>query len=196
MISGNGNGLISYIGVHTLENIARAQQHKTIGDLLRANIDYFSYHIIMKLRRIRDNPNVLDVVRVVIKYSRLDFLPYLKGIVEDVLNQLSVIPCQQKDTYSFLRIFHTFVVCIKMLARQEAIEATKKEDVTANNPSETIVLSLLEYYTKKTREKFENNYEDAETNADISNIEISEETNRETEEDFFNSNTEGILLKT
>ncbi|XP_020295191.1 TELO2-interacting protein 1 homolog isoform X2 [Pseudomyrmex gracilis] len=184
--TGSGNGLISYIGVRTLENIAKAQRYKTIGDLLRANIDYFSYHIVMKLRRIRDNPNVLDVVRVVIMYSKLDFLPYLKGIVEDVLNQLSVIPCQQKDTYSFLRIFHTFVVCIKMLARPEDTKATKKEDVTANNPSEAIVHSLLEFYAKKTREKMENDYEDTETNADVSNIEISEEeTKKETEGDFF-----------
>ncbi|XP_029161251.1 TELO2-interacting protein 1 homolog isoform X2 [Nylanderia fulva] len=174
---GSKNSLISYIGMRTLENVAKAQQHQTIGDLLRANVDYFSYHILMKLRQVTRNSGVLDVIEVVMKYSRLDFLPHLKGIVEDVLRQLSM-PYRQKDTYSFLKIFHTFITCVKTLINWENTKGIIKEDAATNNPSETIILSLLEYYNKKIDERIEDNIEETDSNADITNVEeLTEETN-------------------
>lgn len=188
VISGSGNSLISYIGVHTLENITEAQQHKTIGDLLRANVDYFSYHIIMKLRQIDHNPGVFDVIKVVMKYSRLDFLPHLKGIVEDVLRQLST-PHYQKDTYSFLKIFHTFIICMKTLINWDNTKVTKEENARAtNNHSETIILSLLEYYNaKKIDEKIEDDIEETESDTNLPDTELLEETN----EDYSDLNIEG-----
>ncbi|KMQ96596.1 telo2-interacting protein 1-like protein, partial [Lasius niger] len=186
--AGSGNGLISYIGKRTLESVAEAQQHQTIGDLLRANVDYFSYHILMKLRQVARNPGVLDVIEVVMKYSRLDFLPHLKGIVEDMLRQLST-PYRQKDTYSFLKIFHTFIACVKTLISWEDTKGIiKKEDARAtNNPSEIIILSLLEYYNaKKIDERIEDNIEETESNADINFEELTEETN----EDYSDPNAE------
>ncbi|XP_011264133.1 TELO2-interacting protein 1 homolog isoform X3 [Camponotus floridanus] len=179
--AGSGNSLISYIGVRTLESVAKAQQHETIGDLLRANVDYFSYHILMKLRQVARNPGVLDVIEVVMKYSRLDFLPHLKGIVNDVFRQLCM-PYHQKDTYSFLKIFHTFIACVKTLINWEDTKGIIKKDDTqsTNNFSETIILSLLEYYNaKKIDEKIEkNNVEEIES--DVPNFEKStEETNTE-----------------
>lgn len=188
VISGSGNSLISYIGVRTLENIAEAQQHKTIGDLLRANVDYFSYHIIMKLRQIDRNPGVFDVIKVVMKYSKLDFLPHLKGIVEDVLRQLST-PHYQKDTYSFLKIFHTFIICMKTLINWDDTKVTKEENARATiNPSETIILSLLEYYNaKKIDEKIEDDIEEIGSDTNVPDTELVEETN----EDYSDFNIEG-----
>ncbi|KAL6264336.1 hypothetical protein P5V15_004443 [Pogonomyrmex californicus] len=189
--AGSGNSLISYIGIQTLENIAESQQHKTIGDLLRANVDYFSYHIIMKLRQINQNSGVLDVIKVVMKYSRLDFLPHLKGIVEDVLKQLST-PYRQKNVYSFLKIFHTFVMCIKTLINWDDTKVIKEKDTqSTSNPSETIILSLLEYYNakkidEKIDEKIENDIEDMESNTNISDTESSEQRN----EDYSDYNVE------
>lgn len=177
--------------MRTLESVAEAQQHQTIGDLLRANVDYFSYHILMKLRQVARNPGVLDVIEVVMKYSRLDFLPHLKGIVEDMLRQLST-PYRQKDTYSFLKIFHTFIACVKTLISWEDTKGIiKKEDARAtNNPSEIIILSLLEYYNaKKIDERIEDNIEETESNADINFEELTEETN----EDYSDPNAEGII---
>lgn len=178
VISGSGNGLISYIGVCTLENVAKAQQHKTIGDLLRANVDYFSYHIIMKLRQINRNPGVFDVIKVVMKYSRVDFLPHLKGIVEDVLRQLST-PHYQKDIYSFLKIFHTFIICMKTLINWDNTEVTKEENAQPiNNPSETIILSLLEYYNaKKIDEKID--IEEIASDTNMPDTELLEELNED-----------------
>jgi len=197
-ILGSGNSLISYIGVRTLESVAEAQQHKTIGDLLRANVDYFSYHILMKLRQVARNPGVLDVIEVVMKYSRLDFLPHLKGIVKDVFRQLCM-PYHQKDTYSFLKIFHTFIACVKTLINWEDTKGIIKKDDTqsTNNFSETIILSLLEYYNaKKIDEKIEkNNVEEMES--DVLNFEKpTEETNTEQLiEHYSDPNAEGIYDK-
>lgn len=198
-ILGSENSLISYIGVRTLESVAKAQQHKTIGDLLRANVDYFSYHILMKLRQVTRNPGVLNVIEVVMKYSRLDFLPHLKGIVKDVFRQLCM-PYHQKDTYSFLKIFHTFIACVKTLISWENTKGIIKKDTqSTNNFSETIILSLLEYYNAKKieDEKIENNVEEMESDADMSNFEeLTEETNTEQlTEDYSDPNAEGIYNK-
>ena len=172
--------------MRTLENVAETQQHKTIGDLLRANVDYFSYHIIMKLRQINRNPGVFDVIKVVMKYSRMDFLPHLKGIIEDVLRQLST-PYRQKDTYSFLKIFHTFIICIKTLTNWDDIKVTKEDIRTTSNSSETIILFLLEYYNaKKIDEKIEDDFEEIES--DVLNTELPEEIN---EENYSDPNAEG-----
>lgn len=175
--------------MRTLENIAETQQCKTIGDLLRANVDYFSYHVIIKLRHVECNPGVLNVIEVVIKYSKLDFLPYLKGIVEDVLRQLST-PFHKKNAYSFLKIFYTFIVSVKTLAKWEEKKVEKEEDTRATStPSETIILSLLEYYNaKKIDEKIEDDYID-ETESDIPNIELAERTDENNEN--VDSNAEG-----
>ncbi|EFN82683.1 Uncharacterized protein KIAA0406, partial [Harpegnathos saltator] len=178
--AGSGNSLISYIGIRTLEIIAKSQQHKTIGDLLRANVDYFSFHIIIKLRQMELDTGVLDVVEVVMKYSDLDFLPYLQGIVEDTLRQLSN-PFQQKNIYCFLRIFYAFIVCIKMILKCEDVKVTKKDTQITNNCSETIIQSLLEYYNAKNIDKkLENNIEEeTELDADLSKIDPSNKSNED-----------------
>ncbi|KYQ51800.1 TEL2-interacting protein 1 like protein [Trachymyrmex zeteki] len=177
--AGSGNSLISYIGVRTLENVAETQQHKTIGDLLRANVDYFSYHIIMKLRQINRNPGVFDVIKVVMKYSRMDFLPHLKGIVEDVLKQLST-PYRQKDTDLFLKIFHTFIICIKTLINWNDTKVSKEDVRVTSNSSETIILSLLEYYNaKKIDEKIEDDFEEIESDVNVPDTELPEEINED-----------------
>ncbi|XP_012531275.2 TELO2-interacting protein 1 homolog isoform X1 [Monomorium pharaonis] len=186
--AGSGNSLISYIGMRTLENVAEAQQQGTIGDLLRANVDYFSYHIIMKLRQVDRNPGVFDVIKVVMKYSRLDFLPHLKGIVEDVLRQLST-PYHQKNTCSFLKIFHTFIICIKTLINWNDEKIAKENAPVTNNPSEIIILCLLEYCNaKKINEKIEDDYpEGIESDSNVLDTELLEETN----EDYLDSNAKG-----
>ncbi|XP_032676301.1 TELO2-interacting protein 1 homolog isoform X2 [Odontomachus brunneus] len=174
--AGSENSLISYIGVRTLEIITKAQQHSTIGDLLRANVDYFSFHIIIKLRQMELNTGVLDVIEVVMKYSELDFLPYLQGIVENALTQLSN-PFRKKNIYYFLRIFYTFITCIKTLVICEDMEKSEENIRITNNFSETIINSLLEYYNAKNIDKkLENDIEETELNVDV-NIEPSEESN-------------------
>ncbi|CAL7933906.1 unnamed protein product [Xylocopa violacea] len=158
--AGSGNSLISFVGTQTLERIAESQQYSTVGDLLQANVDYFSYHVNVKLRRVERNPGVLDVVGVVMKYSTMDVLPCLKEIVEDVLLQLNN-SFQQKNSYAFLKVFYTFTICIKNLtSTKHVITEQKQQNVSAECASLNVIKYLLEYYeAKKVDEDIEKSYE-------------------------------------
>ncbi|KAK2588803.1 hypothetical protein KPH14_001678 [Odynerus spinipes] len=91
--AGSSNSLLSSIGIQTLQNIAESQKHKTIGDLLRVNVDYFSYHVTVKLRRIERNPGVLDVVGRLISDANTDVTTELvtsvhQDCAETIINNL------------------------------------------------------------------------------------------------------------
>lgn len=135
------------------------------------------------------NTGVLDVIEVVMKYSELDFLPYLQGIVENALTQLSN-PFHTKNIYYFLRIFYTFITCIKTLVIYEDTEKSEENIQITNNFSETIIHSLLEYYNAKNIDKkLENDIKETKLNVDVPNIEPSEETNSA----YTDFNVEGII---
>lgn len=170
-IAGSPNSLLSYVGIQTLQNIAESQKHKTIGDLLRVNVDYFSYHVTVKLRRIERNPGVLDVVGVVMKYSSMDVLPCLKEIVQDVLLQLNTV-FQKRNTYSFLKVFYIFIMYIKRLVSDSNIDVTvASPSLIQKDSAEIIIQNLLEYYeAKKANEKIDQDFNDAVT--DVQNTEI------------------------
>lgn len=139
------------------------------------------------------NIGVLDVVEVVMKYSELDFLPCLHGIVEDALRQLSN-SSHQKSTYCLLKIFYTFIVCMRMILKDEDTKVTEKDTQIINNCSETIINSLLEYYNAKNIDKKledEDATEDTKLDADLLNIDPSEKKN----EPCTDSSAEGILEK-
>ncbi|OAD52266.1 TELO2-interacting protein 1 like protein [Eufriesea mexicana] len=153
--AGSGHSLISFVGSQTLEKIAESQLHNTVGDLLRANVDYFSYHVSIKLRRVERNPSVLDVVGVVMKYSTIDVLPCLKEIVEDVLLQLNS-SFQKKNSYSFLKVFYTFTICIKNLANPKQVSIIHEQSINTKSESLKVIQSLLEYYEAKNVKNMDN----------------------------------------
>ncbi|XP_076766159.1 telo2 interacting protein 1 [Xylocopa sonorina] len=180
--AGSEHSLISFVGTQTLERIAESQEYSTVGDLLRANVDYFSYHVSMKLRRVERNPGVLDVVGVVMKYSTMDVLPCLKEIVEDVLLQLNN-SYQQKNSYAFLKVFYTFTICIKNLTNTKHV-TTKQEQQKASveYASECIIKHLLEYYeAKKVDEDIEKSYEANEMEEQVEQEDDREENEYETD---------------
>lgn len=115
-----------------------------------------SYHISIKLRRIERNPDVLDVIGVIMKYSTMDVLPCLKEIVEDVLLQLNN-SFQKKNSYAFLKVFYTFTICIKNLASSKHATTIPEINIDIKNESSKIIQSFLEYYeAKKIDEDIDN----------------------------------------
>lgn len=115
-----------------------------------------SYHISIKLRRVERNPDVLDVVEVIMKYSTMDVLPCLKEIVEDVLLQLNN-SFQKKNSYAFLKVFYTFTICIKNLANSKHETIIPELNIDIKNESSKIIQSFLEYYeAKKVDEDIDN----------------------------------------
>ncbi|CAK9829945.1 TELO2-interacting protein 1 homolog [Anthophora retusa] len=173
--AGSGHSLISFVGIQTLEQIAKSQQYSTVGDLLRANVDYFSYHVSVKLRKVERNPGVLDVVEVVTKYSTIDVLPCLKEIVEDVLLQLNS-SFQQKNSYAFLKVFYTFTLCIKKLINSKPIPIIQEQNMNNECKSSKIIQTLLEYYEAK---KVDVEIEDAEQLCEIKEEHEEEAQNEE-----------------
>ncbi|XP_034174840.2 telo2 interacting protein 1 isoform X1 [Osmia lignaria lignaria] len=177
--AGSGHSLINFVGTKTLEQIAESQGYNIVGDLLRANVDYFSYHVTVKLRRVERNPGVLDVVNIVIKYSTMDVLPCLKEIVEDVLVQLSS-SFQQKNAYAFLKVFYTFVICIRNLINSKPIPETQEQNLNVENKASKIIQSLLEYHEAK---KVDNEIEELPSESKLEE-ETVEEPEKGYQEDF------------
>ncbi|XP_043485758.1 TELO2-interacting protein 1 homolog isoform X2 [Polistes fuscatus] len=178
--AGSTNSLLSRVGIETLENIAEALKYKTIGNLLRANVDYFSYHVTVKLRRIERNPGVLDVVKVVMKYSSMDVLPCLKEIVLDVLLQLNTV-FQKRNTFSFLNVFYIFILYIKKLTAEPDADVTQTSPtLIQKEPHEIITLNLLEFYeARKAKEQTDQNLDN----------EVTDEENTENQDEESNMNS-------
>ncbi|XP_076226643.1 telo2 interacting protein 1 isoform X2 [Nomia melanderi] len=162
--AGSNHSLISFVGTQTLEIIAKSQEHNTVGDLLRANVDYFSYHVTVKLRRVERNPGVLNVIGVVMKYSTIDVLPCLREIVEDVLLQLNN-NFQKKNSHAFLKVFFTFTVCIKKIVKPKDVPVIRKQSIIVENKSSKIIESLLDYY--RIRKEIDKEIEESPADIDL-----------------------------
>lgn len=148
--------------------------------LLKANLDYISYHVIVKLKKVKRNPGVLDVVSVVVGYSTMEILPHLKEIVADVLLQ-SALNFQREHRYSFLKVLHTFILCTKSLTKENIVEETMKvEERQSEDVADEIVRKLWEYYEAK---KASEDFSDPE-------VQTSEEIMKEVEENYQDENLE------
>ena len=138
--------MLRVAGLEALEKITKSQ-YSSISELLRRNVDYISYHVTLKLRRVKRNPGVLDVLGVVMEFSTIDFLPCLKEIVNDVLRQSSE-KAQKDDAYSFLRVFYTFAKCVRRLT-SKGERKMEKEIIKEESPVETVIREVLEYHEAK-----------------------------------------------
>ena len=83
--AGSANGLVAQAGITAIWDISEACGYgRDVTGLVQANADYFSYHVTCRLRRVEQNPGVIDVLNIVMKYSTMDVLPCLEEIVKDV----------------------------------------------------------------------------------------------------------------
>ena len=148
-------------GQNTLIKIANSQGHGNVETLLRENVDYVSYHVTTKMRRLERNPGVLDVFSVIMKYSTMDLLPCLKEIVEDALQQLSA-NFNDENSYALLKVLFRFVIYIRKLMECEdsSVAATEEKkyegqmtgvDREKKIPvaAEIVIQNLLAHYDAK-----------------------------------------------
>lgn len=176
--SGNRQTLISIAGFQTLSAFADAMDCESTENLLQSNVDYLSYHITLKLRRVERNPGVLDVVGVVMKHCTMDVLPSLEEIVQDVLSQ-SEVNFQERNCYSFLKVFHTFVVCMRRLSMKKDTEIIEEKIIEVQDKAETVINVILERYeAKKISENLEDELE-PETGDENTELETAEYNNYE-----------------
>ncbi|KAJ4443818.1 hypothetical protein ANN_05604 [Periplaneta americana] len=143
--AGSANGLVAEAGMSAVQDISDAGGHgRDVTELVRANADYFSYHVTTKLRKMQQYPGVMDVLQVVMRYSSMDVLPCLEDIVKDVLMQ-SCDAFQDRNIISFLRVFHTFVVSVRQWLLSDKIQSDISEPCAASD----IVDDLVEYHRCK-----------------------------------------------
>ncbi|XP_047517372.1 TELO2-interacting protein 1 homolog isoform X2 [Pieris napi] len=98
-------------GVKAINEIKSACGNTTVGELIAHNADYFTHQITRRLKKAWNTQSALEILSVVMEYSDSTILEYMYGIVEDVLLQ-SCDKYYQKNLYSYLQVFHTFVSCI------------------------------------------------------------------------------------
>jgi hypothetical protein len=90
--AGSANGLVAEAGMTALWDISDTCGYgRDVTGLVQANVDYFSYHVTCRLRRMEQNPGVIDVLNIVMKYSSMDVLPCLEEIVKDVSTCLKIL---------------------------------------------------------------------------------------------------------
>lgn len=148
--AGNKNQLIRSIGLNTLQVFAESQASSNITSFLRDNVDYISYHVTVKLRRVDRNPGVLDVVTTVINYSTLDFLPCLREIVAEALGQLRVASCGD-NSRSILKVLYTFIMCIRRQVCDKKIEKNNnpKENAVSTCLADKVIMALVDHKEAK-----------------------------------------------
>lgn len=145
--AGSKNDLINLVASQTLEMIAKSQHCLSASDLFTANMDYLSYNVRIKLRRVHLNPGCLDVIRVLIKHSTIDALSCLREIVEDCLAR-SDKNLYRRNSYAFLNVFHVFATCVKSMLAAERGTVNEKDD-HQEDPSSKIIKDVLEYVEAK-----------------------------------------------
>lgn len=76
--------LVHCAGLVAVRHVAHACVGGGVTELVKANVDYLSHHITLRLRRVHQSPGVLSVLSVVMRHTTVQVLPSLHEIVEDV----------------------------------------------------------------------------------------------------------------
>ncbi|XP_045496732.1 TELO2-interacting protein 1 homolog isoform X1 [Colias croceus] len=132
-------------GVKAINDIKSAGSHSTVGELIARNADYFTHQLTRRLKKAWNTQSALEILSVVMEYSDATILEYLYGIVEDVLVQ-SCDKYYQKNLYSYLQVFHTFVKCIHKWF------PSQKTETESNTNVEIDVLKDVYEYIKNEKE--------------------------------------------
>ncbi|KAG5887572.1 hypothetical protein JTB14_009980 [Gonioctena quinquepunctata] len=150
--AGSSHCLVRAAGISALKNITISSGFSEVTQMINGNIDYFTFHVERKLNKAEDKENVLNVLAVVLKYSTIDVLKYIAGVLEEVLMQ-SCDKFKEKDSTAFLRIFNIFVEC---LSKWLNIEAEEKPII----PKAQKLKEMEEFQVTGLSEDIENDFSD------------------------------------
>ncbi|CAG9579586.1 unnamed protein product [Danaus chrysippus] len=153
-------------GLIALQHVAAATDASDVTDLIGRNADYFTSQVTGRLKKAWNTQSALQILSVVMEYSDVTILDYLYGIVEDVLVQ-SCDQYYEKNLYSYLQVFLTFINCIRKWFLTE--ETVKRKESHA-----------LEIDVLKDVIEFAHNKEEVERL--LTSRELEEETGRSVEE--------------
>ncbi|KAJ9575488.1 hypothetical protein L9F63_007646 [Diploptera punctata] len=187
--AGSTNALITAAGMVAAQDIASACGHgNSVIDLVQANADYFSFHVTTRLQSVAENPGVMDVLNVIMKYSTINVLQYLDEIIEEALQHCSDA-FQAQNALSYLRVFYTFVVSVRHWLESEENMSCKSTDSTIIHTGTfprtlipgQVVSELVEYHKcKKQSQDFSDKHyiNDSENNSFTEEFAPEEETKK------------------
>ncbi|XP_068084493.1 TELO2-interacting protein 1 homolog isoform X2 [Anabrus simplex] len=175
--AGSTHKLLALAGTMAAMEIACAGGYgSSIACLLTANMDYFSFHVTIKLRKVDRNPGVLDVLSLAMRHSNKEMLPSLQTIVDDVLLQ-SCDSFQDRHALSFLQVFYTFFVSIrKWLGDEDSSQQPCRKEVKS---STSIVESIVKYHENKLLSDLKIDVQSAEGTSPDSESELMAELNED-----------------
>ncbi|XP_050436981.1 TELO2-interacting protein 1 homolog [Adelges cooleyi] len=140
---------ISLAGQTAISLISKSGGYKDPVDLVIKNSDYLSHHFTTKLWLLRDHPEVLNALGVVMNINNNDNLLHsFHAIVTDVLVQ-SCDAHRTDNLHSFLKVFYIFIVCVRnwLENSKPKIEFNYKKSKSSEG---SIVENLLEYHRMST----------------------------------------------
>ncbi|XP_032515734.2 TELO2-interacting protein 1 homolog isoform X1 [Danaus plexippus] len=157
-------------GLIALQQVAAATEASDVTDLIGRNADYFTSQVTGRLKKAWNTQSALQILSVVMEYSDVTILDYLYGIVEDVLVQ-SCDQYYEKNLYSYLQVFLTFINCIRKwfliqdtVKRKEShgLEIDVLKDVIefANNKEEVERLLNTKEFEEETGRSVEEMYQE------------------------------------
>lgn len=126
--AGSRHFMIHTAGLYALNKLKMALSLDSLSELIFQNVDYITFHLNQSIRNINKSQGGLDIFGVVLKYTTLDYMPHVEGILSTVLDE-SVKSYQTKNTLSFLKLFRIILVGIQSLTKQEEKDNTLQPKV-------------------------------------------------------------------
>ncbi|EEB15606.1 conserved hypothetical protein [Pediculus humanus corporis] len=167
-LMGNKYALIKLEATKTGTAISQVCGMKgSVEFLIKNNIDYLTYHSITKMKT--NAVGVLDVLTVLIKNSGLDTMSNLEDIVNKVL-KISCVNYNSPLTVSYLRVFHTFVHCLRNWLN---VNYTKQEYKSKENLTKELVDFIINL--EKKEEDISDEMEYDNNNESVEDEEINDE---------------------
>nr|XP_023014503.1 TELO2-interacting protein 1 homolog [Leptinotarsa decemlineata]XP_023014504.1 TELO2-interacting protein 1 homolog [Leptinotarsa decemlineata]XP_023014505.1 TELO2-interacting protein 1 homolog [Leptinotarsa decemlineata]XP_023014506.1 TELO2-interacting protein 1 homolog [Leptinotarsa decemlineata] len=159
--AGSSHSLVRAAGVSALKTISTSCGYSEVTEMINANVDFFSFQVERKLIRAEDKENVLNVLTIVLKYSTMDVLKYIAGIIQEVLVQ-SCDKFKEQNCIAYLQVFKVFVQCLtewlQIEVKEEPIKSKAEklkevEDFTVSGVNKNVENNFSDAIMEKTAEE-------------------------------------------
>ncbi|XP_065213108.1 TELO2-interacting protein 1 homolog [Planococcus citri] len=105
--AGSSNPLISSAGLEAIRKITSSCGYSNITELITDNVDYVIHHVASKLRDLKRNKKVFDVLDVIILHCEEQSLNVLCDITETMLKSSDILSDEFRE--GFLKVFKRFI---------------------------------------------------------------------------------------
>nr|CAH7726337.1 unnamed protein product [Callosobruchus chinensis] len=108
--AGNQHPFVCFSGRLALKRICKACGYTSIKEMISSSIDFISFHVKNRLRRLEDKEKVLQVVTIILKTTTLDALPIISNMMEFTVKSLDA---DTSKATMFLVVFNEFILTLR-----------------------------------------------------------------------------------